>query len=108
MCSEKNAGQNHNIKTTISPPNTWQNKNTCNDKTNNNDMFGETYSEQIKFAESLLPLVVCYLKKTQNYEIILPIALFGCETWSVTLKEENRLKVFENWEMRKLELSGMM
>jgi hypothetical protein len=28
--------------------------------------------------------------------IILPVVLFGCETWSLTLKEEHRLRVFEN------------
>jgi hypothetical protein len=28
--------------------------------------------------------------------IILPVALYGCETWSVTLREEHRLRVFEN------------
>jgi hypothetical protein len=28
--------------------------------------------------------------------IILPVVLYGCETWSLTLREEHRLKVFEN------------
>jgi hypothetical protein len=28
--------------------------------------------------------------------IILPIVLYGCETWSLTLREERRLRVFEN------------
>jgi hypothetical protein len=28
--------------------------------------------------------------------IILPVVLYGCETWSLTLREERRLKVFEN------------
>jgi hypothetical protein len=28
--------------------------------------------------------------------IILPVVLYGCETWSLTLREEQRLKVFEN------------
>jgi hypothetical protein len=28
--------------------------------------------------------------------IILPVVLYGCETWSVTLREEHRLRVFEN------------
>jgi hypothetical protein len=28
--------------------------------------------------------------------IILPVALYGCETWSFTLREECRLRVFEN------------
>jgi hypothetical protein len=28
--------------------------------------------------------------------IILPVALYGCETWSLTLREENRLRMFKN------------
>jgi hypothetical protein len=27
--------------------------------------------------------------------IILPLVLYGCETWSLTLREEHRLRVFE-------------
>jgi hypothetical protein len=28
--------------------------------------------------------------------LILPLVLYGCETWSLTLREENKLRVFEN------------
>jgi hypothetical protein len=28
--------------------------------------------------------------------IILPVVLYGCETWYLTLREEHRLTVFEN------------
>jgi hypothetical protein len=28
--------------------------------------------------------------------IMLPVVLYGCETWSLTLKEEHTLRVFEN------------
>jgi hypothetical protein len=28
--------------------------------------------------------------------IILPVVSYGCETWSLTLREEHRLRVFEN------------
>jgi hypothetical protein len=34
--------------------------------------------------------------------IILPIVLYGCETWSVTLREEHRLRVFENRVLRRI------
>jgi hypothetical protein len=30
------------------------------------------------------------------------IALYGCETWSLTLREENRLRIFENRVLRKI------
>jgi hypothetical protein len=32
--------------------------------------------------------------------IILPVVLYGCETWSLTLMEEHRLRVFENRVLR--------
>jgi hypothetical protein len=32
--------------------------------------------------------------------IILPIVLYGCETWSLTLREERRLRVFESRVLR--------
>jgi hypothetical protein len=34
--------------------------------------------------------------------IILPVVLYGCETWSVTLREERRLRVYENRVLRKI------
>jgi hypothetical protein len=32
--------------------------------------------------------------------IILHVDFYGCETWSVTLREEHRLRVFENRVLR--------
>jgi hypothetical protein len=34
--------------------------------------------------------------------IILLVVLYGCETWSLTLREERRLRVFENRVLRKI------
>jgi hypothetical protein len=34
--------------------------------------------------------------------IILPVVLYGCETWSLTLKEECQLRVFENRVLRRI------
>jgi hypothetical protein len=34
--------------------------------------------------------------------IILPVVLYGCETWSLTLREQHRLKVFENRVLRRI------
>jgi len=40
---------------------------------------------------------LCKNTKIKIYRtIILPVVLYGCETWSLTLKEERRLRVFEN------------
>jgi hypothetical protein len=41
--------------------------------------------------------------KTRTYKtIILPVVLYGCETWSLTLREEHRLGVFENMMLRRI------
>ena len=34
--------------------------------------------------------------------IILPVVLYGCETWSLTLREDSRLRVFENRILRRI------
>jgi hypothetical protein len=34
--------------------------------------------------------------------IILPVVLCGCETWSLTLREEHKLRVFENRVLRRI------
>jgi len=41
--------------------------------------------------------------KTKIYRtIILPLVLYGCETWSLTLREKRRLRVFENRVLRRI------
>jgi hypothetical protein len=34
--------------------------------------------------------------------IAMPVVLYGCETWSLTLREEHRLMVFENKVLRRI------
>jgi hypothetical protein len=34
--------------------------------------------------------------------IILSVVLYGCETWSLTLREEHKLRVFENRVLRRI------
>jgi hypothetical protein len=34
--------------------------------------------------------------------VILPVVQYGCKTWSLTLREEHRLRVFENRVLRKI------
>jgi hypothetical protein len=50
------------------------------------------------------PLVCCLKNiKIRIYKtIILPVVLYGCETWSLTLRDEHRLKVFENRVLRRI------
>jgi hypothetical protein len=43
-----------------------------------------------------------YLKVKIYKTIILPVVLYGCETWSLTLRQERRLRVFENRVLRRV------
>jgi hypothetical protein len=46
---------------------------------------------------------LCNNLKIKVYRtIILPVVLYGCETWPLTLREEHRLRVFENSVLRKI------
>jgi hypothetical protein len=41
--------------------------------------------------------------KVKIYKTItLPVVLYGCETWSLTLREEHRLRVFQNKVLRRI------
>jgi hypothetical protein len=46
----------------------------------------------------------CLLSRNINVKIyktiIVPVVLYGCESWSLTLREEHRLRVFENRVLR--------
>jgi len=57
------------------------------------------YSVQNLLSSRLLST---YLKIKIYRTIILPVVLYGCETWSLTLSEERRLRVFENRVLRRV------
>ena len=57
------------------------------------------YSVQNLLSSSLLSKT---LKIKIYRNILLPVVLYGCETWSLTLREERRLRVFENRVLRKV------
>ena len=53
-------------------------------------------------AESFV-FQVAIQKRIKVYRtIILSVVLYGCETWSLTLREERRLRVFENRVLRRV------
>ncbi|KAJ4427856.1 hypothetical protein ANN_25635 [Periplaneta americana] len=56
------------------------------------------YSIEKLLSSSLLSKTL----KVRIYKtVILPVVLYGCETWTLTLREEQRLRVFENKIMEK-------
>jgi len=59
------------------------------------------YSVQNLLSSSLLSKKL-KIKIYRTTCIILPIFPYGCETWSLTLREERRLRVFENRVLRRV------
>jgi hypothetical protein len=51
---------------------------------------------------SVFSVAVEKLKNRIYKTIILPVILYGCEIWSLTLREEHRLRVFENRVLRRI------
>ena len=58
----------------------------------------------LSFGENLLSSMLLFknLKIKIYRTIILPVVLYGCKTWSLTLGEERKLRVFENMVLRRI------
>ena len=78
--------------------------------TNQNSIRGEIKS-RLKSGNACYHLVQnilssSFLSKTLKIKIyrtiILPVVLYGCETWSLTLREARRLRVYENRVLRRI------
>jgi len=59
-------------------------------------------SDRIKFAGKYSRHTRFMPVRHVLFTIILPVVLYGCETWSLTLREERRLRVFENRVLRRV------
>jgi hypothetical protein len=111
MSRDQNAGQNHNIKldnksfegveqfkylgTALTNRNSIQEEIKSRLKSGN----ASYHSAQGLLSSSLLSKNT----KIKIYRtIILPLVLYGRETWSFTLREEHRLRVFENRVLRRI------
>ena len=111
MSGDQNVGRIHNIKTDNSSLEkleefkylgtalTNQNSIQVEIKSRLNTGNACYHSVQNLLSFSLLSK---YLKIKIYRTIILPVVLYGCETWSLTLREERRLRVFENRMLRRI------
>jgi hypothetical protein len=110
MSRDQNAGQNGNIQMgnksfeTVEQfkylGTTLTNQNTIHAEIKSRLKSGNAcyHSVQNLLSSSLLSKNV----KIKIYRtIILPVVLYECETWSLTLREECRLRVFENKVLKK-------
>jgi hypothetical protein len=72
--------------------------------TNQNDIRDEIQGMLAIIQSKIFCLPISYKKlKIKTYRtVILPVVLYGCETWSLTLREEQRLMVSENRVLRRI------
>jgi hypothetical protein len=109
MSRHPNSGLNRNIRTAIeSFVNVAKFKYFGTTLTNQNDIHDEIKStlnsgnacyysvQNLLYFRTIAKHLKIKLYKT----VVLPIVLYGCETWSLTLREEHRLRVFENRVLR--------
>jgi hypothetical protein len=109
LSHHQNAGQNHDIKTAnISSENEAQFKYLATTVTNQNliqnEIKGRWNSGNARYC-SIQNLLSSHTLSTnikiRIYKIILlPVVLYGSETWSLILWEKHRLRVFENRVLR--------
>ena len=80
---------------------TLTNQNSIQEEINSRLKLGNAcyHSVQNLFSSSLLSK---NLKIKIYRTMILPVVLYGCETWSLTLRQEHRLRVFENRVLRRI------
>jgi hypothetical protein len=105
MSRHPNSGKNQNIRIANEPTeNVAKFKSLRTTLTNQNDIHDEIKSRLNSgnacyySAQNLLSsrLMSKNLKIKIYKTVISPVVLYGCETWSLTLREEHRLRVFEN------------
>ena len=103
MSQNRNAGRGHSVKL----------DNISIERVEEFKYLGTTFTDQNSIQEEIKSRLklgnACYysvqnllssrllsknLKNKIYTTIILPVVLYGCETWSLTLREEHRLRVF--------------
>jgi hypothetical protein len=61
-----------------------------------------TFGSPLVSESFVIPLLSRNVKVKMYKTIILPVVLYGCETWSLALREEHRLRMFENRVLRRI------
>ena len=64
--------------------------------------LGTTLTNQNSVQEEITSRLKSGNTSYHSVQNLLSFVLYGCETWSLTLREEYRLKVFENRVLRRI------
>jgi len=111
MSRDQNAGQSHSMKTDNSSferveefkylRTTLTNQNSIQEEIKGRLKSGNACCHSVQNLSSS-SLLSKNLKIKIYRTIILPVVLYGCKTWLLTLREEHRLRVFENTVLRRI------
>jgi hypothetical protein len=111
LCHHQNAGQNYGMKIANRSfenvaqlkylGKTIENQNLIQVQIKRRLNLGNAYYHSLQNL-----LSSCLLSKNLKIRIqktiILPVVLYGCETWSLTLRQEHRVRMFENMVLSRI------
>ena len=111
MSRDQNAGRSHSVKTGNSSFERVEQSRYLGTNIMDRNSIQEEITSKFKSGnacyhsvQNLLSSIL--LSKNIMFKIhrtiILPVVLYGCATWSFTLREERRLRVFENRMLRRI------
>jgi len=110
MSRDQDAGRSHSSKTDNKSferveyfkylGKTQKNKNYVKEETKNSLKSGNACCQSVQnLVSSSLILKIINIKTYRT--VVLPVVLYGCETWSLTLREERRMRMIENRVLRR-------
>jgi hypothetical protein len=111
MFHEENARKNHNTETGNKSFEMVEQFQCLGTALTNQNCIHEKIKSRLRSGNACYHLVQSVLSSSllsKNIKIklqrniIFPVVLYGCETWSLTLREECRLMVFKNRVLREL------
>jgi len=112
MSRDQNVGPSHSIKIDNSSFEGVEQLQYSGTNLTNHNSFQEEINSRLKSGNACCHAVQNLLsssfaiQKFKDYKvyrtIILPVVLYGCETWSLTLSEERRLRVYEYRVLRRI------
>jgi hypothetical protein len=111
MSHDKNAGKNHYINTVNESFERVEQVEYLGTTLTNQNSIQKEIKRRLKSGNACYHLVQNLFSSyllSKNIKIkiyrtlILPVVLYGCETWSLTVREDRRLRVFENRVLRRI------
>ena len=111
MCRDQNAGRCHNIKIDNSSFERVEDFKYLGKPLKKSKFYSRRNKRQAEVRECFLSFGADFLSsnllstnlKIQIYRtLILPVALYGCETWQLTLRVERRPRMFEGRVLRRI------